>query len=579
MAGLIPDAFIEELLARVDIVEVIERRVPLKKSGHEWTACCPFHNENTPSFTVSPHKQFYHCFGCGAHGTAIRFLMEYEHLEFPDAIEELAQGLGLDVPREGGSAPTQPRNDGLYPLLDQVATHYQGALASQAKAQAYCEQRGLDAETVAAFRIGWAGDNGLIRALGGSRERLQMLEQAGMLSRNDRGAYERFRQRLMFPILDRRGRVIAFGGRLLEGDGPKYLNSPETPLFHKGRELFALWQARQSAKRLARILVVEGYMDAIALHQAGLRFAVATLGTATTEHHAEQLFRAAPEVVFAFDGDRAGRQAAWRALESVLPHLRQDREARFLFLPEGEDPDSLVRKEGKQGFEARLSRATPLSEYLFDNLGNDIDLAAMDGRARLAERARPLLAKIPAGAFRELMHEELERRSGARASRRHDAPPARHPQASRPGGNARRSLVRSTIIMLLADPSLAHAVEQPYAFAALRQPGIDLLVALLDAAREREQMTAAMLLERFADTPYGEALGKLAMVELPSRGDALRQEFLDALAQFDRQLSHQRIADLMARQGQGGLDADEKQELRGLLADKAQAGKVAVDDA
>ncbi|MDE2225453.1 MAG: DNA primase, partial [Xanthomonadaceae bacterium] len=360
MPGLIPERFIDELLARVDIVDVVQPRVPLKRAGREWTACCPFHDERTPSFYVSPAKQFYHCFGCGAHGSAVRFLMEYEHLEFPDAVEELAQSVGLTVPHEGG--PARPREDhtDLYTLLDAAATFYQRALPESAAAKAYCKKRGLDAAIIERFRIGWApgGWDAMKRALGSSDARTKLLEQAGMLSTGDKGKqYDRFRERLMFPILDRRGRVIAFGGRVLEGDGPKYLNSPETPLFHKGRELFALWQVKQANSKLERIVVVEGYMDVIALHQAGLPIAVATLGTATTPEHTEVLFRAAPDVVFCFDGDRAGRAAAWKALESALPRLRDGRQAYFLFLPDGEDPDSRVRKEGRDGFEKRIREA------------------------------------------------------------------------------------------------------------------------------------------------------------------------------------------------------------------------------
>src|SRR6185312_1055686 len=410
MGGLIPDSFIDDLLVRVDIVEVIERWLPLKRAGREWMACCPFHDERSPSFSVSPTKQFYHCFGCGAHGSAIKFLMEYDRPEFPDAVEELAQSVGLQVPRESRrDAPREDKTD-LYQLLDAAAGWYAGELPRSAAAQGYCAERGLSAEIIERFRLGWAppGFDGLIKALGRNARRMQLLTEAGMVAGGDRGRnFDRFRERLMFPILDRRGRVIAFGGRIISSAaardgqaadastpgereaGPKYLNSPETPLFHKGRELFALWQVRQANRQLERIVVVEGYMDAIALHQAGLPIAVATLGTATTAEHAEMLFRAAPDVVFCFDGDRAGRAAAWKALDAALPKLRDGRQAYFLFLPEGEDPDSLVRREGKAGFERRLGEATPLSEYFFSELGRDVDASSLDGRARLAERARP----------------------------------------------------------------------------------------------------------------------------------------------------------------------------------------------
>ena len=583
MRGLIPDSFIDELLARVDIVDVIERRVPLKKAGREWTACCPFHNERTPSFYVSPAKQFYHCFGCGVHGTAVRFLMEYERLEFPDAVEELAQSVGLKVPREGGrdDRPREDKTD-LYDLLDGAARWYQGELPRSAEAQAYCAKRGLDAETIQRFRLGWApaGYDGVIKALGNSERRMQLLNEAGMVATSERGSkYDRFRERLMFPILDRRGRVIAFGGRIISSappahedqeagipartpqQAPKYLNSPETPLFHKGRELFALWQVKQANTNLQRIVVVEGYMDVIALHQAGLPIAVATLGTATTPEHTEVLFRAAPDVVFCFDGDRAGRAAAWKALEAALPRLRDGRQAYFLFLPDGEDPDSLVRKEGKDGFEQRLKHATPLSDYFFGELSHDVEMGSLDGRARLAERARPLIAKLPDGAFRDLMAQELERRSGARALLQPDA--AARQAVQRPG-TVKRSLVRSAIELLLAQPGLADQVERPYRFLRLDKPGVSLLAELLDIARARPGINPAMLVEHFAEREEYASLQKLMATTAVGEPDRQRREFLDALARMEHQASLQRKHELEARLGQ--LSAEEKDELRKLLS-------------
>ena len=584
MRGSIPDSFIDELLARVDIVDVIERRVPLKKAGREWTACCPFHNERTPSFYVSPAKQFFHCFGCGAHGSAIKFLMDYERLEFPDAVEVLAQSLGLSVPREGGrdERPREDKTD-LYALLDASAGWFQQQLPGSAEAQAYCRKRGLDADTIARFRLGWApgGYDGLIKALGNSPRRMELLAEAGMLSSGERGGkYDRFRERLMFPILDRRGRVIAFGGRIIQksgegspvldpraqdarkSEGPKYLNSPETPLFHKGRELFALWQVKQANPKLERIVVVEGYMDVIALHQAGLPIAVATLGTATTTEHAELLFRAASDVVFCFDGDRAGRAAAWKALDAALPRLRDGRQAWFLFLPEGEDPDTLVRKEGKAGFEDRLKRATPLSEYLFDELARDVDTASLDGRARLAERARPLIARLPDGAFRDLMAQELERRTGARAVLAAEAPAPR--VAPRPA--AQRSLVRSAIALLLAQPGVADQVEKPYRFLRLDKPGVALLAELMDVARSRPGINPAMLVEHFAERGEYASLQKLMAATVVGEPETQRVEFLEALARMEEQAVALRREALHAKMRAGALDEAEKAELRELLA-------------
>ncbi|MGN2245286.1 DNA primase [Frateuria sp. GZRR35] len=587
MRGRIPDSFIDELLARVDIVDVIERRVPLKKAGREWTACCPFHNERTPSFYVSPAKQFFHCFGCGAHGSAVKFLMDYERLEFPDAVEELAQAVGLTVPREGGreAAPREDKTD-LYALLDSTARWYEGELPKNAEAQAYCRKRGLDADTIARFRLGWApaGYDGLIKALGGNDRRMQLLTEAGMVATGERGhRYDRFRERLMFPILDRRGRVIAFGGRIIssapparedqeagihartsqQSTGPKYLNSPETPLFHKGRELFALWQVKQANSQLARIVVVEGYMDVIALHQAGLPIAVATLGTATTPEHTEVLFRAAPDVVFCFDGDRAGRAAAWKALDAALPRLRDGRQAYFLFLPDGEDPDSLVRKEGKDGFEKRLKEATPLSDYFFGELSHDVATGSLDGRARLAERARPLIAKLPDGAFRDLMAQELEKRTGARANV--PAEPSARRAVQRPVA-VQRSLVRSAIALLLAQPGLADLVEPPYRFLRLDKPGVGLLAELIDLCRARPGINPAMLVEHFAERPEYPSLQKLMAAMVVGEPDVQRVEFLDALARMEEQANSLRQEELAQKRANGTISSAEKAELRELHA-------------
>jgi len=411
----IPDAFIDDLLARSDIVEVVGSRVPLKRQGKEYAARCPFHDERSASFTVSPTKQFYHCFGCGAHGTAISFLMNYDRLEFLDAVEELAKRAGMEVPRDAHPRSPQQQDDSRdqYSALDAAARFFQKQLEGSDKALAYLDGRGVDADTRARFCIGYAPDgySALKDALGKDERRMKLLDRVGLFSKNDRGhVYDKFRDRVMFPIFDRRGRVIAFGGRVMQkDDGPKYLNSPETALFHKGRELYGLWQVRQANQKIERLIVVEGYMDVVSLFQFGVTQAVATLGTATTPDHAELLFRNAPDVYFCFDGDAAGRRAAWRALESVLPRMKDGRQAFFLFLPDGEDPDTIVRKEGADAFDARLKQATPLSQFFFDELTREINLGTLDGKARLAERARPMLAQIPDGAFGDLMKQELQR--------------------------------------------------------------------------------------------------------------------------------------------------------------------------
>jgi len=573
MRGRIPDSFIDDLLARVDIVDVIEQRVPLKKAGRDWSARCPFHDERSPSFTVSPVKQFYHCFGCGAHGSAIKFLMDYDRLEFVDAVEELAARVGLKVPYEGGRREVREDSSELFELLDGAAGFYRRALAQSEKARAYFERRGVDEATRTRFGLGYAPDawDGVLQALGRTPQRIALLDKAGMLAGEGGKRYDRFRDRVMFPILDRRGRTIAFGGRVMgKDDGPKYLNSPETPLFHKGQELFGLWQVREAHQKITRLLVVEGYMDVIALHQAGITQAVATLGTATTREHAEILFRNAADVFFCFDGDRAGRQAAWRAVESVLPRMRDGRQAWFLFLPDGEDPDSLVRQEGAAGFEQRLKAATPLSTFFFAEVGKESDLASLEGKARLAARARPLIAQIPEGAFRDLMEGELERLSGTRMPG--GTPAAVAPLIARASAEARasrppqRSLVRTAVALLVQNPALGAAIEPPWTFAELRQPGVPLLIELIGLARSRPGVTTGALIEHFGEREERAALQKLAVMPFPGDTQAWQAEFAGALAQLDRQARLQRRDDLQRKLAESSLSPAENDELRSLLA-------------
>ena len=562
----IPDAFIDELLARTDIVEVVGARVPLKRQGKEYSACCPFHDERSPSFTVSPTKQFYHCFGCGAHGTALSFLMNYDRLEFLDAVEELARRNGMEVPRE-----TQQRNENndtrdLFNALEAAARFFQRNLEGSEKAKAYLDGRGVDAAIRTQFMIGYAPDgySALKDALGTDERRMKLLDRAGLFSKNDRGhVYDKFRDRVMFPIHDRRGRVIAFGGRVLDKDAtPKYLNSPETALFHKGRELYGLWQARQANQKLERLIVVEGYMDVVALFQHGVTQAVATLGTATTADHAELLFRNAPDVYFCFDGDAAGRRAGWRAVESVLPRMKDGRQAFFLFLPDGEDPDTIVRKEGAAGFDARLAQATPLSQFFFDELGRDINHGTLDGRAR------PLLAQLPDGAFADLMRQELQRLTGVDPARAAAAPP--RPVARGAAPVQKRSLVRSVIALLLQQPALALQLERPCHFEGLRQPGIALLLEILDLVHQRPEISTGALLEHFSEHEQAQALRKLAAQALPGDDASWAHELHDAVVQLERQTLQQRIDELQHKQRSQGLDQTDKFELRKLLEGLAE---------
>jgi DNA primase len=581
----IPDAFIDDLLSRSDIVEVIGTRVPLKRQGKEYSARCPFHDERSPSFTVSPTKQFYHCFGCGAHGTAISFLMNYDRLEFLDAVEELAKRAGMEVPRDTQQRNANPDSVDLYAAMEAASKFFRKQLGQDGRALGYFDSRGVDADTRERFALGYAPDsfNALRDALGTDPRRMKLLERGGLFSKNERGhVYDKFRDRVMFPILDRRGRTIAFGGRVLDKEaGPKYLNSPETELFHKGRELYGLWQVRQAHNKIPRLIVVEGYMDVIALFQHGVDTAVATLGTATTPDHAELLFRNAPDVYFCFDGDRAGRGAAWKAVESVLPRMKDGRQAFFLFLPEGEDPDSLVRKEGHEGFDARLQQATPLSQFFFDSLAADVNLGTLEGKGRLAERAKPLLAQIPDGAFGDLMKQRLTELTGvgARASAPETHVPAQRARAgTTPAAAAKPSLVRSAITVLLQQPGVALALPSSLHFASLDQPGVGLLVELIELVHQRPDISTGLILEHFAGRSEEPALTKLATARaveataatpLDSRvlddADKRQQTFLDAISRLEEQAIQQRIEALQSRR-MSELDEAEKHELRELLS-------------
>ena len=573
----IPDAFIDDLLARTDIVELVGSRVPLKRQGKEYSSRCPFHDERSASFTVSPTKQFYHCFGCGAHGTAISFLMNYDRLEFLDAVDELAKRVGMEVPRDTQQRNATPDSVDQYAALEAASKFFQKQLTISDKARGYFDRRGVDDAIRTQFGLGYAADgfSALRDALGTDPRRMALLERVGLFSKNDKGhVYDKFRDRVMFPIHDRRGRTIAFGGRVLDPeDSPKYLNSPETPLFHKGRELYGLWQVRQSNQKIERLIVVEGYMDVIALFQHGITQAVATLGTATTPDHAELLFRNAPDVYFCFDGDRAGRGAASKAMESVLPRMKDGRQAFFLFLPDGEDPDTMVRNEGSAGFDMRLRDATPLSTFFFDELAKDVNLGTLDGKARLAERAKPLLAQIPDGAFGDLMRQRLTELTGvgARANASTAAQPAR--TRTQPAQTQKRSLVRSAIALLLQQPSLALALEPPYTFNILRQPGVPLLTELVALVRERPDITTGGVLEHFAEREEVTALQKLASQDMPGEEALWRDEFLDAMGQLEKQTLHQRIDELQAKQREVGLDDQDKAELRALLQSKMQPGR------
>ena len=582
--ALIPQAFIDDVIARTDIVPLIDARVPLKRQGGEYAACCPFHDEKTPSFTVSPSKQFYHCFGCGAHGTALGFLMEYDRLDFRAAVEELAKQAGLELPQEAQEAG--PKVDpSLYDAMTTAAKLYQRSLRKTPVAVDYLKGRGLDGETAKAFGIGFAPKDWqtVTDTIGNAK----LSVEAGLSIRNDAGrVYDRFRGRIMFPIRDSRGRVIAMGGRAMPGDddGPKYLNSPETPIFHKGRQLYGLYEARQADSQIDSLVVVEGYMDVVSLAQFGVRNAVATLGTATTENHLELLFRSAPTVVFCFDGDRAGRGAAARAVERALPTLRDGRTVRLLFLPDGEDPDTLVRKEGAEAFQARLAQATPLSEFLLDQLKAEADLGSVDGRARLVSLARPHLQAMPQGAFRAgfrgaiadlsgLDVDDIDAELKAAPQRRAPAPPPddepqMHDAHALPNlaGRAARACR-----LIIEQPGLASRLGEGFHIDPQGDAAVILLNELVESCASAPNMTTAQLTERLRDTTTGTLVDHLLMnIRLPATLQNLETELDDTLEMVVADVRGKRVEQLTALSSRRALNDAERRELRALLAAKAR---------
>ncbi|SEL19800.1 DNA primase [Halomonas daqiaonensis] len=603
MSGQIPQRFIDDLLARVDVVEVVGERVKLKKAGRNHAGLCPFHQEKSPSFTVSADKQFYHCFGCGAHGNALRFLMEYENLRFPEAVEQLAARLGMEVPREGADDPRAQARERKHKegvnLLELSASYYRERLKmpEAEAARQYLAERGLSPEVQQAFAIGYApaGWEALKRHLSerGITEAVQ-IEYGLLVHREDSGrTYDRFRDRVMFPIRDIRGRTIAFGGRVLGDAKPKYLNSPETPVFHKGRELYGLFEARQANPRLERLVIVEGYMDVVALAQFGIRNAVATLGTSTSEEHLGRLFRMVGEVVFCFDGDRAGRQAAARALQTVLPQMIDGRQARFMFLPEGEDPDTLVRREGPEAFEDRITCASPLSEFLFDHAAEGRDLAAIEARERFASQVLSAIGKLPEGVLKSLLLTELSRRTGVDQSRFEAlVTPREEPQASPPlaadsgGDEASRplperrggttggalSLMGRVLQLLVHEPRLVERLPEESDWYPGEEPDAWLCHEVERLLRAGRYRSAQVLLAHFHGTAEGERLAELARRELLIPPRARAAELDGLIEHFRRHLlrpSHQEEVDALLSKQQRGerLSQEERQRLMGLLTE------------
>lgn len=603
MTGRIPKDFIDQLLTRINLVDVIQTRIPLKKAGREYMACCPFHGEKTPSFTVSPTKQFYHCFGCGAHGSAISFLMEYEHLDYTEAIEALARNLGIEVPRENNtkSLPStqKAKLTDLYSLLAAAAKLYTDCLNQAPEAQAYLQQRGLSKAVVQQYGLGFSPDDWHTTSRQFAAQYGQgKLLASGLQLKNEAGKiYDRFRGRLMFPIRNRKGQVIGFGGRVLGTGTPKYLNSPETEVFHKGSELYGLFEARQQTRNLERLLVVEGYMDVIALAQFGISYAVATLGTATTQQHMNLLFRQVAEVIFCFDGDRAGKEAAWRALETALPELRDGRDVRFLFLPAGEDPDTQVRKIGQAAFEAALAKALPLSKFFILGLKEELGFNAestlhvSEDSALFANEAKRLLDLMPDILIKQPLMQEIQRLSGL-ALGTAELPNAEAVTTlstkftkfktaylgSKPEGaraktakdfEVRKTPVRYAITLLVHSPELVAEIDNPEKLLEWELPGVELLVQLVAAIENSDGLPAAALLERFRGTAHEKTLLKLMLWQPQSTDETLlRREFQDCLQRMKAQATAKAIERLLAKEQTQGLSEQEKHDLFSLLQER-----------
>ncbi len=541
MAGLIPQHFIDDLLTRVDIVDIVDSSVPLKKAGKDFKACCPFHDEKSASFTVSQNKQFYHCFGCGAHGTAISFLMDYNGLDFIEAVEEMASRAGVEVPREESDFSKTKDNTELYELMELVVRYFCRQLRESPEAHRavdYLKDRGLSGELAKEFELGFAppGWDNLLNALGTSEAAKQRLTQIGMtLEKDNGGYYDRFRDRIIFPIRDQRGRAIGFGGRVLDDSLPKYLNSPETPIFHKGRELYGLFQARYQLKDMQRIYIVEGYMDVLALAQYGIRNAVASLGTAVTENHLERLYRICPQIIFCFDGDSAGQKAAWRAMEIALPLLKEGRQIHFMFMPEGDDPDTYVQKHGREKFED-VNHYVPLSNYLIDKFKQEANLASHEGMGQLIDGIVPLVGKLPAGALRELLVKDIAKLADMNIDSLKNLvdqkqAPARKTQAQHLVSTSQQNKehnvnIAKAIRFLLQNPELGADIE-PSALNNIEIQGVDFLRELLALVHQQPEISCAGILEHWRDSKYEKRLKELSIKDnLLIEPEAIKGEFL-----------------------------------------------------
>ena len=561
MAG-IPSEFIDQILDRVDIVDIISPRVVLKKAGKDYQALCPFHTENTPSFTVSPNKQFYHCFGCGKHGSAIGFMMEFEGMEFVDSIETLAQMAGMEVPNQGNYQHSN-KSKNLYEVMDNANRYFLNSFNQSEFARGYIENRGISAETYQVFQVSFAPDSwdGLMKNMSNTSQ--NDLMEAGLLAKNDNGrVYDKFRGRLMFPIQDKRGRVIAFGGRAVKPDQkPKYLNSPETPLFHKGKELYGLNIARKHSND-KNIIVVEGYMDVIALHQAGIKNSVATLGTATSEHHIITLLRSYEEIVFCFDGDKAGIEAAWKALVISLPVYRDDKNIRFLILPDSHDPDTYVKEFGSDAFKKQMKNSTSLSNFLLKKLKENIDLDSIDGRAKFIDKSKSYINELPKGQFRKLLLEEVSNLTKTKVDF------ILKPKTTNIQSIEQWTPIRKAIAILINRPSLVVNFPKELAFNEIKQNGTNILKEIVEFCHSSPHISTAVLLENFREHQAFSHLSSLATVSLDLNDEQMHLELKDIKKHFEKTIQKHKIARLREKKAKSALTEEEKTELVNLLTNQ-----------
>ncbi|RAP35293.1 DNA primase [Legionella quinlivanii] len=573
MSGLIPRPFIDELLSRTDLVELIEHYVPLKKRGNSYIACCPFHNEKTPSFNVVAKKQFFHCFGCGTSGNAISFMMSYLNQSFTDAVETLAVRLGMTVPKELASREVK-QGPNLYQLLARVTRHYQALLktASAAEAVSYLRQRGLTGEIAKQFQLGYAPGDWNVLEKNFFADKKGLID-TGMLIKKDNGkTYDRYRNRIMFPIHDRQGKIVGFGGRAISPDQqPKYLNSPETVLFQKNRELYGLYQVLQQPRQ-DQIIVVEGYLDVIALAQYGINNAVAALGTATSSYHVQMLSKFCKQLIFCFDGDKAGRQAAWRALENSLPHLNTGMDVRFVFLPEGQDPDSFVREAGRDKFLEIMQSAVSLNDYFISNLSENLDLHSIAGKTQFINLSKPYLANMPEGTYKQLLINELSQITRLENHRIELVITEQNnpTQPVKPKKGISRSPIRLAIALLIQNPEIYSGAQQQINLQLLGGKEQEILKQLIEQIAANPQINTASLIEQWRETSFFESLNKLAAWDHQVPEEALTKEFLDIIIFLQKQNSGNKINEFLEKSRKEGLTLSEQMQLQNLLKQRHQ---------